>query len=70
LNRQESRGGHMRDDYPNRDDEKYMKHTMAYLTGDPTSPDPEDHIELEWKPVVFVKDDKGELIYPPLERKY
>ena len=70
LNRQESRGGHMRDDYPNRDDEKYMQHTMAYLTGDPTSPDPEDHIQLDWKPVVFVKDDKGELIYPPLERKY
>ena len=70
LNRQESRGGHMRDDFPNRDDEKYMQHTMAYLTGDPTSPDPEDHIQLDWKPVVFVKDEKGELIYPPLERKY
>jgi len=70
LNRQESRGGHMRDDFPNRDDEKYMQHTMAYLTGDATSPDPEDHIRLDWKPVVFVKDDKGELIYPPLERKY
>ena len=33
-NRKESRGGHMRDDYPNRDDENYMKHTMAYLSGD------------------------------------
>src|SRR5690606_28861504 len=52
LNRQESRGGHMRDDFPNRDDEKYMQHTMAYLTGDATSPDPEDHIRLDWKPVV------------------
>ncbi len=70
LNRKESRGGHMRDDYPNRDDENYMQHTMAYLTGDATSPDPEDHIELEWKPVVMVRDDKGELIYPPMERKY
>ena len=29
-NRKESRGGHMRDDYPNRDDENYMQHTMAY----------------------------------------
>jgi len=70
LNRKESRGGHMRDDYPNRDDERYMQHTMAYLTGDATSPEAEDHIRLDWKPVVFVKDDKGELIYPPLERKY
>src|SRR5690606_28025762 len=36
-NRKESRGGHMRDDYPQRDDENYMRHTMAYLTGDPHS---------------------------------
>jgi len=70
LNRKESRGGHMRDDYPNRDDTEYMQHTMAYLTGDPTSPDPEDHIKLDWKPVVYVRDEKGELIYPPMERKY
>jgi succinate dehydrogenase / fumarate reductase flavoprotein subunit len=70
LNREESRGGHMRDDFPNRDDEKYMQHTMAYLTGDPTSPDPEDHITLDWKPVVFTKNEAGELRYPPLERKY
>ena len=70
LNREESRGGHMRDDFPTRDDEKYMKHTMAYLSGDPTSPDPEDHIRLGWKPVMFAKNDQGELVYPPLERKY
>jgi len=69
-NRKESRGGHMREDYPDRDDENYMQHTMAYLTGDPHSPDPDDHITLEWKPVVFTKDDKGELRYPPMERKY
>ncbi|MGW9112505.1 succinate dehydrogenase flavoprotein subunit [Microbacterium sp. NPDC055683] len=69
-NRKESRGGHMREDYPDRDDEKYMQHTMAYLTGDPHSPDPEDHIRLDWKPVVFTKNDKGELTYPPMERKY
>ncbi len=69
-NRKESRGGHMREDYPDRDDEKYMQHTMAYLTGDPHSPDPEDHIRLDWKPVVFTKNEQGELNYPPLERKY
>jgi succinate dehydrogenase / fumarate reductase flavoprotein subunit len=70
LNREESRGGHMRDDFPTRDDAKYMQHTMAYLTGDATSPDPEDHIKLDWKPVVYIKDENGEFIYPPLERKY
>ncbi|GGF46393.1 succinate dehydrogenase flavoprotein subunit [Microbacterium sorbitolivorans] len=69
-NRKESRGGHMREDYPDRDDANYMKHTMAYLTGDPHSPNPEDHITLDWKPVVFVKDENGNLRYPPKERKY
>lgn len=54
-NRKESRGGHMRDDYPDRDDEKYMKHTMAYKKG--------EKIEIDWKPVVITN-------YPPMERKY
>jgi succinate dehydrogenase / fumarate reductase flavoprotein subunit len=62
-NRKESRGGHMRDDYPKRDDENYMQHTMAYLTGDPHSSHPADHIELDWKPVVITR-------YQPMERKY
>jgi succinate dehydrogenase / fumarate reductase flavoprotein subunit len=62
-NRKESRGGHMRDDYPDRDDENYMKHTMAYLTGDPHSSDAADHIRLDWKPVVMTR-------YQPMERKY
>ncbi len=30
LNRDESRGGHFREDFPDRDDENYMRHTMAY----------------------------------------
>ncbi|WP_417562117.1 succinate dehydrogenase flavoprotein subunit [Microbacterium sp.] len=62
-NRKESRGGHMRDDYPKRDDANYMKHTMAYLTGDPHSSDATDHITLDWKPVVITR-------YQPMERKY
>ncbi|MCK6081570.1 succinate dehydrogenase flavoprotein subunit [Microbacterium sp. EYE_5] len=69
-NRKESRGGHMREDYPDRNDDEYMQHTMAYLTGDPHSANPEDHIRLDWKPVVFTKNDKGEYNYPPMERKY
>ena len=62
-NRKESRGGHMRDDFPTRDDAGYMKHTMAYLTGDPHSADASDHITLGWKPVVITN-------YQPMERKY
>jgi succinate dehydrogenase / fumarate reductase, flavoprotein subunit len=30
LNREESRGGHFREDFPTRDDDQFMKHTMAY----------------------------------------
>jgi succinate dehydrogenase / fumarate reductase flavoprotein subunit len=61
--RKESRGGHMREDYPNRDDENFLVHTMAYLVGDPESKDAGDHIRLGWKPVVITN-------YPPMERKY
>ena len=53
--RKESRGGHYREDFPTRDDENFMVHTMAY--GKP------DGIELDWKPVVVTR-------YPPMERKY
>lgn len=31
LNRTESRGAHSRDDYPDRDDEKWLKHTLYWL---------------------------------------
>lgn len=63
LNRKESRGGHMRDDFPKRDDDNYMQHTMAYLSGDAHSADSTDHIRLDWKPV-------RKTIYEPTERKY
>ena len=33
LVRTESRGGHAREDYPNRDDTNWMRHTMAYKQG-------------------------------------
>lgn len=62
-NRKESRGGHMRDDFPKRDDDNYMQHTMAYLSGDAHSSDAGDHIRLDWKPVVITR-------YQPMERKY
>ena len=34
LNREESRGGHAREDFPDRDDEKWLKHSVAWLDDD------------------------------------
>jgi succinate dehydrogenase / fumarate reductase flavoprotein subunit len=59
LNRKESRGGHARDDYPDRDDVNFMRHTMAYKE----SPDLISDIRLDFKPVVQTR-------YEPMERKY
>ena len=61
--RKESRGGHMREDYPERDDKNFLVHTMAYLVGDPESAYAGEHIKIGWKPVVITN-------YPPMERKY
>jgi succinate dehydrogenase / fumarate reductase flavoprotein subunit len=31
ANRQESRGGHAREDFPDRDDDNWMKHTLSWI---------------------------------------
>ena len=53
--RQESRGAHAREDFPNRDDATWMKHSLAWLDG--------DDVRLDYKPVAVTK-------YQPMARVY
>ena len=60
--RRESRGGHYREDFEERNDKKFMVHSMAYLTNKKPKK-PGDNIKIDWKPVTITN-------YPPMERKY
>lgn len=55
LVREESRGAHARRDFPTRDDEKWLKHTLAWYTG--------KEPRLDYKPVTIDT-------WKPVERKY
>jgi succinate dehydrogenase / fumarate reductase flavoprotein subunit len=43
-NRQESRGAHAREDFPNRDDQTWMKHTLSWVSG-------HGDVQLDYRPV-------------------
>jgi succinate dehydrogenase / fumarate reductase flavoprotein subunit len=60
INRQESRGGHARKDFPTRDDENWLKHTLAYRDADGP--------RLTYSEVNF--EPRYRDPYPPEERKY
>ncbi len=55
MAREESRGAHYREDFPKRDDAKWLKHSLAYRKN--------GKWELKFKPVVITK-------FQPKERKY
>lgn len=62
LHRKESRGGHFREDYPDRDDANFMKHSMVYRD-ESTEMEGIKGLRFETKPVTFTR-------YEPMERKY
>ena len=62
LHRKESRGGHFREDYPDRDDANFMKHSMVYRD-ETTEMEGIKGLRFDTKPVTFTR-------YEPMERKY
>jgi succinate dehydrogenase / fumarate reductase flavoprotein subunit len=58
LAREESRGAHYRTDFPKRDDKNWLRHTLAWRTG--------DGIKLDFSKEVVIFMDR----FPPQERKY
>ena len=57
-NRHESRGAHAREDYPDRDDENWMKHTIAWL-------DQSGKVKIDFRPVhTYTLTDEAEYIEP------
>ncbi|MFN2273593.1 MAG: FAD-dependent oxidoreductase [Anaerolineales bacterium] len=55
LERKESRGGHAREDYPKRDDDNWLKHSLAYMD--------EKGVSLKYKPVTMTRFEPKKRVY-------
>jgi len=64
LNRTESRGAHAREDFPNRDDDQWMKHTLAWF--DDTS----GSVKIDYRPVHSYTMSNDIAYIPPKARVY
>jgi len=62
-NREESRGGHAREDFPQRDDENWLKHTLAWLSGG-------TQVSIEYRPVHLFTLSQDVAPIPPKPRVY
>jgi succinate dehydrogenase / fumarate reductase flavoprotein subunit len=63
LNREESRGAHAREDFPNRDDKNWMKHTISWLENN-------GKVKIDYRPVTLsTLTDEVESV-PPVKRVY
>jgi succinate dehydrogenase / fumarate reductase flavoprotein subunit len=63
IGRTESRGAHAREDFPKRDDENWLKHTLSWLDQDGT-------IRLDYRPVHLQPLSNEVATIPPKERVY